>query len=138
MSELTEWVNTLIEGWPLSEIFRTPIFEGLSGYGIGPDLDLRHYLGYVDDTPVMTSSLMLAAGVAGVYSVVTRPEFRGMGLGAMITLRHCWKRVSWATGSGFYKHQLWAIPFINDWVLKICLPIWSIGGRRHQTTDSAS
>jgi GNAT superfamily N-acetyltransferase len=83
---LREWVDTLVEGWPLPEVWRAHVFEGYAGFGLGANLDLRHYVGYVDGVPVTASSLLFAAGVAGIYAVATRPSFRGCGLGAIITL----------------------------------------------------
>lgn len=84
---LAEWVDTVIGGWPLPESWIAPFLEGLSGYGLGADLDLRHYVGYFDGLPVTASSVFFAAGVAGIYAVATRAEFRGRGLGGQITLR---------------------------------------------------
>jgi GNAT superfamily N-acetyltransferase len=83
---LKAWVDTLVDGWPLPEVWRTHFFEGYAGYGLRTELDLRHYVGYVDGAPVTASSVLFAAGVAGIYAVATRPEFRGRGLGALITL----------------------------------------------------
>jgi GNAT superfamily N-acetyltransferase len=73
-----EWVTTLVEGWPLPDFWRTPFSEAIPAYGF--DADLRLFAGYLDGTLAAVSSMMYADGVA------TRPEFRGRGLGAQMTL----------------------------------------------------
>ncbi len=85
-AELAAVADTLVEGFPLPPPWRDPILTGLAGHGLGTHQDLHHYLGYVDGVPATAASVMLAAGVAGIYAVVTRPEYRGKGLGALITL----------------------------------------------------
>lgn len=85
-ARLREWVSTFVEGWPGPEIWRGMFIQAYGGYGLGANLDMRHYLGYFDGKPVTASTMFLAEGVAGIYAVATRAEFRGKGLGALITL----------------------------------------------------
>ncbi len=56
-----------------------------SKIGLGGAVPWRHYLGRIDQRPVATATLFLAAGAAGVYFVSTVPDFRGRGIGSAIT-----------------------------------------------------
>lgn len=79
-----EWTRTFIPGYELPDAFVDPFYELLAGVGF--DLPIRHYLGYLDGKPVATSTLFLAAGTAGIYDVGTLPEARRKGIGAALTL----------------------------------------------------
>jgi GNAT superfamily N-acetyltransferase len=80
---LAIWADTLAQGFGegkkeadwVAEIFRR---EGFAD-------PWRHYLAYLDDHPVATTTIYLGAGVAGVYFVMTVPERRRRGIGAAIT-----------------------------------------------------
>jgi GNAT superfamily N-acetyltransferase len=85
-ARFVDWVNTPVEGWPLPDNWREPFEQALPAYGLGADRDLRLYVGYVEGVPVAVSSVILSDGVAGIYTVATRAEHRGKGLGGLITL----------------------------------------------------
>jgi ribosomal protein S18 acetylase RimI-like enzyme len=91
-----EQVNDLagLEDWmPLfMETFGIPVSDGpfvLDVFGqlsFSPDSEWRHYALRVDNKVAATGSLHFGAGVAGLYNIATRPEYRQNGLGTAITL----------------------------------------------------
>lgn len=81
---LRDWTTTFIAGYEVAPDWVPPLFDLLGG--IGFDLPIRHYLGYLGEKPVATSSMFLGAGVAGIQFVSTLREERGRGLGAALTL----------------------------------------------------
>lgn len=85
LEALQTWTRIFIKGYQIPEAAFQPFFELLAGLGL--DLPLRHYLGYLHDQPVATASLFLGAGVAGIYNVATLAEARGQGIGAALTLK---------------------------------------------------
>ena len=81
---LKQWVSTLFSGFELPESGGGALFDLLIGLGF--DLPLRNYVGFLNGEPVATAELFLGAGVAGIYGVVTVPEARRQGIGAALTL----------------------------------------------------
>jgi ribosomal protein S18 acetylase RimI-like enzyme len=43
------------------------------------------YLGYLDGQPVATAEATVQEGAVGLFNISTRPEFRGRGIGSMLT-----------------------------------------------------
>ncbi len=83
LDQLKTWTQTFIAGYELPQTWVVDFYDLMAGLGF--DLPMRNYLGYLDGEPVATSNLFLAAGVAGVQCVATVPHARGHGLGATLT-----------------------------------------------------
>lgn len=81
--ELGTWVETLGRGF--GEGVKEARWVGEVYRRLGLEDPWRHYLGWLDGKPVATTTIYLAAGVAGVYFVMTVPEARRRGIGAAIT-----------------------------------------------------
>ena len=81
--ELAIWEATLGRGFGEGEKEARWVAEVYRRLGYGDPW--RHYLGRLDGEPVATATVYLAAGVAGVYFVMTVPEARRRGIGAAIT-----------------------------------------------------
>lgn len=93
---VVERVRSDVVSWEYAEVARTgfgmPEFtagalgEVLGVLGFAEDSPFVHYVGRLDGEVLATASLSLAAGVAGVFNVVTLPGARRRGLGTAITL----------------------------------------------------
>jgi len=53
---------------------------------LGNDPESRRFVARLDGQPVATSRLSMAGGAAGLYTVVTLPEARGLGIARAMTL----------------------------------------------------
>lgn len=60
-------------------------YDAYARHGYGSDAYSLHYIGYLDDTPVTTGTLLDAGGTATIYDLSTPPNFRGQGFGGALT-----------------------------------------------------
>ena len=81
---LEQWIQAFTIGYGIPVSVSNFFLDGLVSLGF--ELPWRHYIGWLAGEPVACSSLLLGAGVAGIYAVATVPEARGQGIGTALTL----------------------------------------------------
>ncbi len=86
LDALRAWRRTSNRGFEASEEGARPYDTAYLAMGCDAALPWRHFLAWLDDQPVATSSLLLHAGIAGIFGVATMPEARRRGVGAAVTL----------------------------------------------------
>ena len=81
--DLRGWASAYAGGHGHPAEIEREWYEVMAAIGLGGPL--RHYVARVGGEPVASASVLLAEGVAGLYSVATPPAWRGRGLGTAIT-----------------------------------------------------
>ncbi len=80
------WADAVASVFGIPDFARQAMLEAILHLGFDQDVPMFYYLGRWHGRPVAASSVLLAAGVAGLYNVGTAPEARGQGIGAAMTL----------------------------------------------------
>jgi GNAT superfamily N-acetyltransferase len=68
-----------------SDAFTRFFADAARATGFAEDAAGVHFVGWLHGEPVATTSLLTAAGSAGIYNVTTREPARGRGIGAAMT-----------------------------------------------------
>ncbi|MBI4787204.1 MAG: GNAT family N-acetyltransferase [Chloroflexi bacterium] len=82
---LKEWVAIVSQVFEFPECVGDLYFEMYARFGLSELQPWYNYIGLLDGKPVATASLLLAAGVAGIWAVATLPKARGQGIAVWIT-----------------------------------------------------
>lgn len=83
---LAVWQRTAVEGFGMPSEASAIFARTTPTTNLADDAPMRQYLGWAGDVPVATCLLVLAAGVAGIYTVSTIGRMRGRGIGAAMTV----------------------------------------------------
>jgi ribosomal protein S18 acetylase RimI-like enzyme len=83
---LRTWIKINANPYDFLDYVNEAFFQGYGRHGFAPDAPLQNYIGYLDDVPVACCTMLLASGVAGIYSVATLPAARERGIGTAMTL----------------------------------------------------
>lgn len=77
------WRDASAQGFQMdsAQVF----YDAYVRQGFDPDGDVLQYIGYVDEQPVTSATLLIAGGIPGLYDISTPPDFRGKGYGTAIT-----------------------------------------------------
>jgi GNAT superfamily N-acetyltransferase len=80
------WLDACGKGYQTLPETAALYLDVYAALGYGEHSPWRHFVGILDGEPVAASSLLLHAGIAGVYGVATAPELRKRGLAAAMIL----------------------------------------------------
>jgi len=80
------WCDIMTFVYDFPDFALEPWFDMLLSLGLGSDKSYRHFLARIEGKPVATASVFFGAGLAGLSSVATLPEYRKQGIGKAITL----------------------------------------------------
>ncbi|HSD83934.1 MAG TPA: GNAT family N-acetyltransferase [Anaerolineae bacterium] len=84
--EVKQWLEPYAASFELPRKIVPQLYEAMLKVGLDEAGSLHHYLGLLNGEAVGSSTLYLAAGVAGVYNVGTLPRMRRQGVGTAMAL----------------------------------------------------
>ena len=103
-------------------------YDAYARHGFGPDAIARHCIGYLDDKPVTSASLLLAGGIASVYNVSTPEPLRRQGFGSAIT----YAALQEAQKQGYQSAFIWSSPMGRGVYSKLGFVVTDFGIREYQ------
>ena len=85
--DLETWCRVLCEAFGMPDFVGTAFFNFTRRLGYETQRPYTCYLGSINGEAVATASLLLGAGVAGIYNVATLESARRKGIGAAMTIK---------------------------------------------------
>ena len=95
-------------------------YDAYAKHGYGAEAVARHYVGFQDDRPVTSGTLLLSDGIASIYNVATPPARRRRGYGSAITAHmmgeaiRCGYRLAWIWASDAGKSVYARLGFVEE------------------------
>ncbi|RME64453.1 MAG: GNAT family N-acetyltransferase [Caldilineae bacterium] len=83
---LRRWWTVSAQGFGMRQKMAQVWYDAYRRHGFGPGAYALHVIGWAGREPVASASLILAAGIAGVYDVSTAPWARRRGYARAVTL----------------------------------------------------
>lgn len=83
---LRHWWRASAQGFGMRQKAAQIWYDAYRRHGVGPNAPVLHVVGWAGREVVVSASLVLAAGIAGVYDVSTIPSARGRGYARAVTL----------------------------------------------------
>lgn len=85
VDELTPWTDVFMPVFSRPRMEREIWRDAYERFGFEEDAPWTHFVAFLGDEPVATTTLLVDGAVAGVYHVATLPSARGRGIGAAVT-----------------------------------------------------
>ena len=123
---LEAWIQISAEGFGGGDYQN--FYEAYARHGFGPEAFSLHYIGYLADRPVTSSTLLLAGGIASIYDVSTPLALRRQGFGSAIT----WTMLQEARKRGYEYAWIWSSPMGKGVYSKLGFVAADFGIREYQ------
>jgi GNAT superfamily N-acetyltransferase len=85
VSDLTPWTDVFMPVFSRPPAERAIWRDAYERFGFDDDAAWTHFIAFLGEEPVATTTLLVDGAVAGVYHVATLPVARGRGIGAAVT-----------------------------------------------------